>query len=76
MLVMICCDIILNAVSRLTTCFNSYLDDEVATKTAIDEEGFYRTGDLAHRVGDEYIFDGRASTDCESNMVNITFGYI
>ncbi|KAF7175183.1 hypothetical protein CNMCM7691_006587 [Aspergillus felis] len=43
--------------------FSHYLNDEAATRAAFDDEGFYRTGDLAHRVGDQYVLDGRASTD-------------
>ncbi|KAJ5096756.1 acetyl-CoA synthetase-like protein [Penicillium angulare] len=38
-----------------------YLNDEKATKAAFDENGFFRTGDLAHMEGDGFIFDGRAS---------------
>ncbi|KAL4876010.1 hypothetical protein BJY04DRAFT_223495 [Aspergillus karnatakaensis] len=40
--------------------FSHYLGDEKATKAAFTKDGYYRTGDLAHREGDEYIFDGRA----------------
>ncbi|GFF36871.1 hypothetical protein IFM51744_03272 [Aspergillus udagawae] len=43
--------------------FSHYLNDEAATRAAFDDEGFYRTGDLVHRVGDQYVLDGRASTD-------------
>ncbi|GIK06541.1 putative NRPS-like protein biosynthetic cluster [Aspergillus viridinutans] len=43
--------------------FSHYLNDEAATRAAFDDEGFYRTGDLAHRVGDQYVLDGRASAD-------------
>ncbi|KAL3468803.1 hypothetical protein BJX99DRAFT_265799 [Aspergillus californicus] len=32
------------------------LCDELATKA---DDGCYRTGDIAHRVGEDYIFDGR-----------------
>lgn len=41
-----------------------YLDDEEATKRAFDNEGYFRTGDLLRRIGDEYVFEGRASIDC------------
>ncbi|RLL95856.1 hypothetical protein CFD26_103716 [Aspergillus turcosus] len=40
-----------------------YLNNEEATRAVLDEDGFYHTGDLAHLEGDEYIFDGRASSD-------------
>jgi long-subunit acyl-CoA synthetase (AMP-forming) len=43
----------------------SYLNNEEATKAVLDKDGFYHTGDLAHLEVDEYIFDGRASSDCE-----------
>ncbi|KAF9886722.1 hypothetical protein FE257_011099 [Aspergillus nanangensis] len=41
----------------------SYLNNESATKLAFDKDGFFRTGDLAHLDGGEFIFDGRASSD-------------
>lgn len=44
---------------------NSYLDDEEATNAAFTSDGFYKTGDNARRVGDEYVIEGRATTDCE-----------
>ncbi|GAB1192532.1 hypothetical protein APSETT444_001724 [Aspergillus pseudonomiae] len=43
--------------------FSGYLDDEEATRAAFDDQGFHKTGDFAHRVGDDYVLDGRASTD-------------
>ncbi|OQE34334.1 hypothetical protein PENCOP_c021G07076 [Penicillium coprophilum] len=43
--------------------FSHYIGDEAATHAAFDEEGFYKTGDQAHRVGDDYYFDGRISSD-------------
>lgn len=55
-----------NLLARITIQYlHSYLDNEAATKAAFDEDGFFKTGDLAHRVGDEYVFDGRAATDCK-----------
>ncbi|KAL4802408.1 hypothetical protein BDV18DRAFT_163812 [Aspergillus unguis] len=44
--------------------FSHYVGDEAATRAAFDEEGFYKTGDQAHRIGDDYYFDGRISSDC------------
>lgn len=43
----------------------SYLGDEEATKSAFDDEGFYKTGDIVRRVGNQYFYEGRASCDCE-----------
>ncbi|KAF7171753.1 hypothetical protein CNMCM5623_004045 [Aspergillus felis] len=43
--------------------FSRYLGDSKATEAAFDHDGFYRTGDQAYRVGEDYILEGRASTD-------------
>ncbi|KAJ6143894.1 hypothetical protein N7471_003347 [Penicillium samsonianum] len=43
--------------------FTRYLGNEAATRAAFDEEGYFRTGDIGHRVGDQYILEGRSSTD-------------
>ncbi|KAJ5375799.1 acetyl-CoA synthetase-like protein [Penicillium concentricum] len=43
--------------------FTHYIGDEEATKAAFDEEGFFRTGDILRREGNQYIFLGRASSD-------------
>ncbi|EEP78949.1 predicted protein [Uncinocarpus reesii 1704] len=43
--------------------FLGYVDDETATRAAIDNEGFFKTGDYARRVGDRYFLDGRVSCD-------------
>ncbi|POR37072.1 Acyl-CoA synthetase family member 3, mitochondrial [Tolypocladium paradoxum] len=40
-----------------------YIGDEEASKAAFDEEGYLKTGDLAHIVDGEYVFDGRATAD-------------
>ncbi|KAH7140347.1 hypothetical protein B0J13DRAFT_637862 [Dactylonectria estremocensis] len=40
-----------------------YLDDEKLTQAALDEEGYYKSGDLAELRDGEYVFAGRASTD-------------
>jgi malonyl-CoA/methylmalonyl-CoA synthetase len=43
----------------------SYLGDQEKTKAAFDDEGFYKTGDIAELVGDELIFHGRERDDCK-----------
>lgn len=40
-----------------------YLKDPEATRNAHDEEGWYRTGDIARREGAFYFIVGRASVD-------------
>lgn len=45
-----------------------YFDDDEATRACFDDEGFYKTGDRAHRVGEDYYFDGRNSCDCTFNF--------
>ncbi|KAK5996008.1 Acyl-CoA ligase oryP [Cladobotryum mycophilum] len=40
-----------------------YLNDEKATAAVFDSEGFYKTGDIVRRVGEDYVFEGRVSTD-------------
>lgn len=44
---------------------NSYLGDNNATQAAFDDEGYFKTGDLGKFEDGEYIFAGRANTDCE-----------
>ncbi|KAI1978077.1 hypothetical protein LOZ53_001486 [Ophidiomyces ophidiicola] len=43
--------------------FVGYINDEERTRKAFDDEGFYKTGDYVHRIGDKYFFDGRVSSD-------------
>ncbi|KAM4055712.1 AMP-binding enzyme [Hirsutella rhossiliensis] len=43
--------------------FLHYLDDEEMTRAALDEDGYYKTGDLAELRDGEYVFGGRASSD-------------
>jgi len=43
--------------------FSKYLFDEEATRNIIDEEGYFKTGDIARREGDFYFIQGRASVD-------------
>lgn len=44
---------------------NSYIGDEEKTASAFDEEGYFKTGDLAKIVEGEYVFTGRASVGCK-----------
>ncbi|ATY62010.1 AMP-dependent synthetase ligase [Cordyceps militaris] len=43
--------------------FIGYLGDEQKTKAAFDDQGFYKTGDIAELVGDELLFHGRERDD-------------
>ncbi|CAG8176375.1 unnamed protein product [Penicillium salamii] len=43
--------------------FLGYLNDEPTTDGLFDEEGYYRTGDIAHQEGIYYFFDGRGAID-------------
>ncbi|KAE8309938.1 hypothetical protein BDV41DRAFT_590813 [Aspergillus transmontanensis] len=43
--------------------FSHYLGDEAATRAVFTEDGFYKTGDVAHVVGKDYVFDGRLSAE-------------
>ncbi|KAL7905876.1 acyl-CoA synthetase-like protein [Trichoderma velutinum] len=45
------------------TMFIGYFDDEKATSACFDDQGYYKTGDRAHRIGEDYYFDGRMSCD-------------
>ena len=44
---------------------NSYLDDHDATLAAFTSDGFFKTGDYAYCVDNEYVIEGRISTDCQ-----------
>lgn len=46
----------------LTT--DRYLGDEGDASASFTDDGFYKTGDLVHRSGDDYVLEGRTSTDC------------
>ncbi|KAE8147518.1 hypothetical protein BDV25DRAFT_142652 [Aspergillus avenaceus] len=48
---------------KTPTMFLRYWDNESATRVAFDDEGFYKTGDLVYLQGNDYIIQGRASTD-------------
>lgn len=43
--------------------FSKYLQDPEATAKAHDEDGYFRTGDIARREGSYYYIVGRASLD-------------
>lgn len=43
--------------------FSKYLHDPDATREAHNEEGYYKTGDIARREGKYYFITGRASVD-------------
>lgn len=43
--------------------FSKYLQDPEATANAHDEDGYFRTGDIARREGTYYYIVGRASLD-------------
>jgi malonyl-CoA/methylmalonyl-CoA synthetase len=43
--------------------FSKYLHDPDATRAAHDEDGYYKTGDIARREGRYYFITGRASVD-------------
>lgn len=51
--------------ARLLTKPSSYLDNEDMTRAALDPDGYYKTGDLAELKNGEYVFHGRASSDCK-----------
>ncbi|KEF52476.1 uncharacterized protein A1O9_11318 [Exophiala aquamarina CBS 119918] len=43
--------------------FSCYLNDKAATLEAHDDDGYYKTGDIASRAGDYYLILGRADID-------------
>ncbi|KAF9888850.1 hypothetical protein FE257_008219 [Aspergillus nanangensis] len=47
--------------------FSHYLGDEAATQAAFTEDGFFRTGDVGRKVGEDYVLEGRASSDIIKN---------
>ena len=48
---------------RTPIMFSKYLFDEQGTKDVLDEEGYFKTGDIARKEGDFYFIQGRASID-------------
>lgn len=49
--------------SSLKHMFSKYLNDPEATAKAHDDDGYFRTGDIARREGKYYYIVGRASLD-------------
>lgn len=43
--------------------FSKYLFDREATAKSLDDEGYFKTGDIARREGEHYFILGRASID-------------
>jgi malonyl-CoA/methylmalonyl-CoA synthetase len=41
-----------------------YAGDEEATRAAFNNEGYYKTGDVAEIREGQYYFVGRADSDC------------
>ncbi len=48
---------------RTPIMFNKYLFDEEATRNILDDQGYFKTGDIARKEGDFYFIEGRASVD-------------
>lgn len=48
---------------RTPLMISKYLSDKQATLSAFDSNGYFKTGDIAHKEGDYYFIEGRASTD-------------
>ncbi|KAJ9652394.1 hypothetical protein H2198_008363 [Neophaeococcomyces mojaviensis] len=49
--------------SRSYYMFSKYIHDAEATKAAFDEDGYFKSGDMAERKGKYYFITGRASVD-------------
>jgi hypothetical protein len=49
----------------------SYLGNEEATRAAFDEEGYYRTGDMADLENGELLLHGRERDDCKYFQIPI-----
>jgi malonyl-CoA/methylmalonyl-CoA synthetase len=39
------------------------MNDPIATIKSFDQDGFYRTGDIARQEGDVFFIEGRVSID-------------
>ena len=49
--------------SRSFYMFSKYIHDPEATKAAFDQDGFFKSGDVAYRKGNHYWITGRESVD-------------
>lgn len=49
--------------TRTSYMFSKYIYDPEATKAAFDEQGYFKSGDMAFREGKDYFITGRASVD-------------
>ncbi|KAI1612556.1 putative AMP-binding enzyme [Exophiala viscosa] len=49
--------------TRSPIMYSKYLYDREATKNSMDENGYFKTGDIARREGKHYFILGRASID-------------
>ncbi|KAF7193627.1 Malonate--CoA ligase ACSF3, mitochondrial [Pseudocercospora fuligena] len=43
--------------------YSHYIGDSAATAASFDVDGYFATGDIAHKSHDEYFIDGRLSVD-------------
>ncbi len=48
-----------------------YIDDEKLSRDAFDDEGYYKTGDLAELRDGQYYFTGRENSDCKSSFSRV-----
>lgn len=56
--------------------FAKYLNDPEATKKVFNEEGYFKTGDIARRVKDKYFILGRSSIDSEISSFLIMVSFV
>ncbi|KAK5077980.1 hypothetical protein LTR51_000164 [Lithohypha guttulata] len=49
--------------SRSFYMFSKYIHDPEATKAAFDAEGYFKSGDMAFKKGNDFFITGRASVD-------------
>jgi len=49
--------------SRSYYMFSKYVNDPEATKAAFDDDGYFKSGDMAEKKGEYYFITGRASVD-------------
>ncbi|KAF1821336.1 acetyl-CoA synthetase-like protein [Dissoconium aciculare CBS 342.82] len=60
---------------KTPTMFQGYWENDAATRDAFDESGFYRTGDIVSRRGDDYFIEGRAKTDSKCCLLRRVGSY-